>query len=298
MTTEPNKNKSTLTILLLLLIASIGVNIYQYKSHSSAVVSHINMVDSLKNDQANVERELTSVSMELEKYRGIAGNLDTLLNDANGKLAAQEAKIRKLLSSEKNSQKLSAELKVQLAELYKLRDEYLEKIDVLLAENQALKNENADLNESVNDLNEQKNLLESKVLTASQLKVEYVKMASFKKKGSGRFTESVLAKLTNKIESCFTIMDNKISTSGDKMAFLVIVAPNGKPLLGFTKAEFKNAQGETVFATASQKVNYTGEKQNLCLAYENDERILESGTYTIEIYMEGSLVHQSAYILR
>lgn len=298
MNTQPKQNRSTLLVLLLLLIASLGANIYQYKNHSTAVTAHGNQVDSMVNARVDIERELASVSMELEKYRGIAGNLDTLLNDATDKLAAQEAMIKKLRATEKDSQKLKVALNAKLAELYKLRDEYLEKIDALMAENQALKNENAALNNSVTDLNEQKNLLEGKVLTASQLKVEYVKMGSFKKKGSGKFTESVLAKRTNKIDACFTIMDNKITPAGDKMAYLVIVAPDGKPLLGYTKAEFKNTDGETVFATASQKVNYTGEKQNLCLAYENDERILESGTYTIEIYMEGSLVHQSAYILR
>ncbi len=298
MTTQPKQNQSTLILLLLLLITSLGVNIYQYNSHSTTVVNHGMVVDSLDNAIVNIDRELEGVSLELEKYRGIAGNLDTLLNDATDKLAAQEATIKKLRSTEKNSSKLNKALNAKLDELYKLRDEYLEKIDILLAENQALKNENAALTSSVNDLNDQKNLLEGKVLKASQLKVEYVKMGSFKKKGNGKYSESVLAKRTNKIDACFTIMDNKIAPAGDKMAYLVITAPNGKPLLGFTKAEFKSSEGQTVFATATQKVNYNGEKQDLCLAYENDERILESGTYTIEIYMEGSLVHQSAYILR
>ena len=298
MTAPEKQNKSTLTLLLLLLITSIGVNIYQYNSHSKSVTTHNNQMDSLYNEKVDVDRELANVSLELEKHRGIAGNLDTLLDDANSKIAAQEAKIRSLLGSQGRMSKMTKELKAELEVLYKLRDEYLDKIDALLAENQALKNENANLTSTVGELNEQKNLLEGKVLTASQLKVEYVKMGSFKKKSSGKYTESALAKRTNKIESCFTIMDNKVTPNGDKMAYLVITAPNGKPLMGYTKAEFKNADGENVFATASQKVNYTGSKQDLCLAYENDERILEAGTYTIDIYMDGVLVHQSSYILR
>ncbi|MBU3662613.1 MAG: hypothetical protein FGM41_05370 [Bacteroidetes bacterium] len=298
MAEQQKSNKNSLSLLLLLLITSIGANIYQWKTHSTTVVQHGSDVDSLVNARNEVERELTAVTMELEKYRGIAGNLDTLLNDANARIVEQELRIRKLMSGEKDLTKLSKNLKKEIAALHKLRDEYLEKIDGLMAENEALKKENANLNTQVINLNEQKNLLEGKVMTASQLKVEYVKIGSYKKRGNGKMVESVLAKRTNKIESCFTIMDNKVATNGDKMVYQVITAPNGKPLMGNTKAEFKTSEGEKVFATSSQKVNYTGAKQDLCLSYENDERILEAGTYLVDVYVEGTLVHQSTYILK
>lgn len=292
------QNRSTLTLVLLLLIASLGANVYQWKNHSTTVVQYGAEVDSLITARVNVERELTSVGMELEKYRGIAGNLDTLLNDANDKIALQEAKIRKILSEEKDLGKRNKKLNTELEELRKLRDEYLEKIDGLMAENEKLKAENSNLNSQVSSLSEQKNLLEGKVATASQLKVEYVKVASFKKRSSGKYAESVLAKRTNKIETCFTLMDNKVAGAGDKMIYLVITAPNGKVLMGTTKAQFTDANGATIDATANQKVSYTGDKQDLCLAFENDERILEAGTYTINVYAENVLVHQSTYMLK
>jgi predicted nucleic acid-binding Zn-ribbon protein len=298
MAEQEKQNRNTLTLLLLLLITSIGVNIYQWKTHSTEIVKHGTQVDSLMNNNAEIDRELASVGMELEKYRGIAGNLDTLLNDAKDKIALQEQKIRNMMASEKDKSKLNAKLKVELENLRKLRDEYLEQIDSLMAENQKLKNENAGLNSTVTNLNEQKNLLEGKVATASQLKVEYVKIASFKKRGNGKYTESVLAKRTNKLESCFTLMDNKVAGAGDKMIYLVITEPTGKTLMGYTKAQFTDAEGKQVDATSSIKVTYTGEKQNLCLAFENDERILAPGTYIINVYAENVLVHQSNYILK
>ncbi|MDZ4669028.1 MAG: hypothetical protein SGJ00_14265 [bacterium] len=293
-----NSNRNTSTLLLLLLITSLGANFYQWRNHSTTVIQHGSEVDSLMTARIEVERELTSVGMELEKYRGIAGNLDTLLNDANDKISMQEAKIRKLMVGETNMNKLNAKLKSELAELRNLRDDYLEKIDVLMAENKKLKADNSNLNNQVTNLNDQKNLLEGKVATASQLKVEYVKINSFKKRNGGKFVESVLAKRTNKIESCFTLMDNKVAGAGDKMIYLVITAPNGKVLMGFTKAQFTDADGKMVDATASQKVTYTGDKQDMCLAFENDERILEAGTYSINVYAENVLVHSSNYMLK
>jgi predicted nucleic acid-binding Zn-ribbon protein len=129
---EQKQNRSTLILLLLLLVGSVGFNIYQFKNHSTTVVEHGTQVDSLINARVDVERELAGITMELEKYRGIAGNLDSLLNDANGKMNAQEAKIRKLISGEKDLNKLNKKLKSELEELRKLRDEYLEKIRRLL----------------------------------------------------------------------------------------------------------------------------------------------------------------------
>jgi predicted nucleic acid-binding Zn-ribbon protein len=298
MTDSTKKNNNTLTLLLLLLITSIGANFYQWKSHSSMVVSHGNEVDSLQTLRLNVERELGLTSIELEKYRGIAGNLDTLLNEANSQIAMQEEKIKKLLANEKDGKKLSEQLKLEIAKLHKLRDEYLDKIDGLMAENDRLKTANDSLNTELVNLNEQKNLLVGKVATAAQLKAEYVKVNSYKKKLNGKYTESALAKRTNKLDACFTLMDNKIASTGDKMIYLLITAPDGKILMSYTKAQFTDSEGNALDATASIKIDYTGAKQDICLSYENDERILEPGTYQIGIYADGLLVHQSNYILR
>jgi hypothetical protein len=296
--TNKKNNNNTLTLLLLLLITSVGVNFYQWKSHNGMVVSHGNEVDSLITIRVEVERELGLTAIELEKYRGIAGNLDTLLNEANSQIAKQESVIKLLLASEKDGKKLSTKLKTEIAKLHRLRDEYLDKIDSLIAENDRLKSENLNLNSQVENLNEQKNLLAGKVATAAQLKAEYVKVSSFKKRSNGKYTESAIAKRTNKLEACFTLMDNKIAGTGDKLIYLLITAPNGKILMSYTKAQFTDSEGKFLDATASIKVDYTGAKQDLCLSYENDERILESGTYQIGIYADGLMVHQSNYILR
>jgi len=296
--TKKNNNSALILLLLLLLIGSAGLNYYQYNNKKETVITHVSEVDSLINARIDVERELAIISMELEKYRGIAGNLDTLLNDANDKIEQQENRIRSLIANEKNTTKLNQKLKKELAQLKLLRDEYLEKIDNLIAENTNLKNENQQLNNNIVNLNEQKNMLENKVKMAAELNVEYVKVNTFKKRNSGKYVESVIAKRTNKIESCFTIMDNKVSPPGEKTIYLTIKAPNGKTLAGYSKTSFKDSNGNDVDATSALKVDYKGDKLSTCLSYENDNRILESGTYNIQIYIDARLVHQSTYILK
>lgn len=292
------QNKSTQYLLLALLILSIAGNVFQYKNNQQDVATRDSKIDTLVTVQTELEHELAETGKELESYRGIAANLDSLLDDANGKISAQEAKIKQLLSSEKNTAKLNKKLKQELAELRKLKDQYLEKIDQLITENEQLKKENEEKAAAITKLNEEKSGLQGKVATAAQLKAEYIKVNSYKKKGSGKYVETSLAKRTNKIEVSLTVMDNKVAESGDRMVYVVITEPGGKVLAGTSMAKFNNEKNEEVSATASYKVNYNGQKQDVKVAYESEERELTPGNYTVDVYIDGTLVNTSTYILR
>ncbi|MFN5920112.1 MAG: hypothetical protein ACK45I_02305 [Bacteroidota bacterium] len=297
MSTQKKNNRLTVVVGLLLLL-SLAANVYQFNNHTTTVVNCESRIDSMLVVRVELERELSSMEMELEKYRGIAGNLDSLLNDANEQIAAQEQKIRKLLAKEKDIDKLNKKLNAELAELRKMRETYLERIDQLITENNLLKSQNEALTQSVQSLNDDKLNLQQKVTVASELKAEYIKVVSYKKKSSGRYVESAIAKRTNKIEVCFAVMDNAVAQTGDKMAYVVITEPGGKILGGSTKSEFTSSSGETLNSTASYKFTFDGSKQNMCMAYENDKRELASGSYMVDIYLEGKLVRSSVFNLK
>ncbi len=294
-----SSNRLVSVLLILLLLGSVAVNVFQWKSHTETVVKHDTAMDSMIDVRVELEKELATTGVEMEKYRGMSAQLDSLLNDANGQIAEQEKKIRQLLASETNARTLGKKLQKELDALRKLKDEYLEQIDRLITENKELKAKNEELNTTVTNLSEDKKSLQKTVLTASQLKAEYVKVASFKKKGSGKLVESSIAKRTNKIDVCFTVMDNKVAQAGERMLYIVIKEPTGKILAGHSKATFNEAEnGAEVSASASMKINYSGAKEEVCLNYENDERILVSGTYNIDIYIDGTLVANSTYFLK
>ena len=294
-----NQNKTTQYVLIVLLLLSLVGNVLQYKNNQQDVATRDMKIDTLVTVQAELETELTETGKELESYRGIAANLDSLLDDANSKVAAQEAKIKQLISSEKSGASLNKKLKKELAELRKLKDQYLEKIDQLITENAQLKKENETKAAEITKLNEEKTGLQGKVATASQLKAEYVKVGSFKKKSSGKFVETSLAKRTNKIDVSLTVMDNKVAETGDRMIYVVVTEPTGKVLAGASMAKFTNADTkEEMAATASYKMAYNGQKQEVKVSFETDERVLTAGNYTIDVYIEGTLVNTSTYILR
>ena len=296
-TTEEKKGGNKMIWIILLAISGI-FNIYQWQNKNSVVESYEMKNDSLMTAKIDVEKELGETYQELNQYKGINNRLDSLLAEANTNIDAQKARIQKLLKNEKNSAELNKKLKAELEDLKKLRDEYLEKIDKLLVENEQLKKDKVELTSTVENLSKN---LESTVNQASVLKSEYLKVKTYKKRGSSKYVETAMAKRANKMEVCFSVLDNKIAKAGEREVYLRIVEPGGKTLgarsEGSSTFKMLNS-GEEVQFTSSVKMTYDGNKQDLCLNWEESERVFAQGTYVIEIYIDGNLSGATSYILK
>jgi chromosome segregation ATPase len=287
-----NKNtpgKGSNKLILVLLILSLIGNLWQWTGKNSMEDSHTVKMDSLITARVDVEKELNETYSELNQYKGINGRLDSLLQEANAKIDEQKARISKLMSSEKNSASLNRKLKAELAELEALRDQYLEKIDQLLIENAQLKKEKEDLSTTVESLNKN---LETTISTASVLKSEYMKVTAFKKRSNGKYTETLMAKRTNKMELCMSLLENKIAKAGNRTVYLRIIEPGGNVLgnrSGGSSSFKKEGTTEELLFTSSKIVEYKNEKTDLCLDWEEAERKFNPGTYLMEVYVDGNL---------
>ena len=283
---------------IILLILSVLLNVYQWQNHSTSVNMYEQKVDTLVVERVNVEKELSDARAELEKYRGISANLDSLLNEAQAKIDEQSKKIKAIGAKEKNMRTMNAQIQQQLADLRILRDDYLGRIDSLLMVNKQLVTDKEQLSGQNITLSKS---LENTVATASVLKSEYIKVNSFKRKGNGKYVETALAKRTHKLEVCFDILDNQISKQGDKIVYLKITEPGGKPIGNRStgSSSFKTSAGEEVLFASSSNINFTGAKQSLCMNYEEQEdKKFAPGTYKVEIYIDGNLSGAGSCMLR
>ena len=103
------------------------------------------------------------------------------------------------------------------------------------------------------------------------------------------------------MEVCFSVLENKIAKMGEKAVYLRIVEPGGKTMGARSEGSntFKMANsGEEVQYTATLKMNYDNNKQDLCLNWEEQERIYAPGTYVIELYIDGNLSGATSYVLK
>ncbi len=136
----PEKKSSGSNKIWIILFALSGIfNVYQWQNKNTVVESYEFKTDSLMTAKMDVDKELGETYQELNQYKGINDKLDSLLAEANTTIDQQKARIEKMLKNEKNSAALNKKLKAELEEVKKLRDEYLEKIDKLLVENEQLK---------------------------------------------------------------------------------------------------------------------------------------------------------------
>jgi hypothetical protein len=282
-------------IWLILLALSVIFNIYQWQNKVTVVETMTLAADSLANAKADVDKQLSETYEELNQYKGINSRLDSLLAEANGNI---KQRINKLLRSEKNSKELNRKLQAELVELKKLKDEYLEKIDQLLVENQQLKKDKEDLSSTVENLSKN---LESTINVASVLKSEYIKVKTYKKRGSDKYSETAMAKRTNKMEVCYSVIENKIAKSGSRSVYLRIVEPGGKTMGARAEGSstFKMAgSGEEVQFTSTTTLDYQNVKADQCMNWEEQDRIFAPGTYVIEIYIDGQLSGATSYVLK
>ncbi|MFM7015984.1 MAG: hypothetical protein ACKOX3_06605 [Bacteroidota bacterium] len=281
-----NKNKTNLVLLLFLLL-SVGYNIYQFTVQSNIINDSKNERDSLITARVDIEKELNETYTDLNQYKGENARMDSLLSNAMTDLKSYEDKISSLMKSENNKDQLNKKLAEELNAIKKLRDQYLEKIDNLLSENNKLKKDNSDLNTKVEQISKD---LENTVNTASILKVEYLKISALKRKYNDKYAPTILAKRTDQFDVCFTVLENKIAKSGSRVIYLRLVSPNGKVIgdrsLGSGSFKDFKSKSEMQFSL-SKTIDYANNNCDLCLSWEANGERYEAGIYTAEIYIDG-----------
>ena len=285
-TMSENKNKTNL-ILVIFLLLSVGFNIYQYSAKNTIVTESKNERDSLITARVDIEKELNETYSELNQYKGENARMDSLLSKANTDLQSYENKIASLLKSESNKDQLNKKLIEELKEIKKLRDQYLEKIDNLLAENSKLKKDNSDLNTKVEQISKD---LQNTVNTASVLRVEYLNISTLKKKYNDKYAPTLLAKRTNKFDICFTVLENKIAKSGPRTIYLRLISPNGRVIGDRAQGSgsFNDTKSNSQLQfTLSKSLDYSNTNSNLCMTWESAGEKYDVGIYTAEIYIDG-----------
>lgn len=284
-----NKKTSGLTIVLILgLIISIGANIYQWSENSTDQEVFQESMDTLQTAKNEIETELNQTYAELDKFRGQNSQLDSILAEARDSLDASKSRINQLLKSTKDMKAVNAKLLAELESVKTMRDQYLDKIDSLMVANKQLTDEKEQLTGQVETLSKN---LQSTVTTASVLKVEYVNAKAYKKRGSDKYSETLLAKRTNKVEVTFAVLDNKLAKAGERNIYLRLVAPDGKVVGNKSEGSkaFKSADtGEDLMFTSNTTINYNNDKQAITLFWEEAERgNFGAGKYDVEIYIDG-----------
>ncbi len=291
--TGPNKN--LLMILGFAAIALIaGILVFttvKAKRETAALQTQMEMMQ-LDNAQRDLEREYQDLNNEFEQFENSRRYItdDSIKRELNDKYEAARLQVEKL------QQELSNQKHKSAAEIAKLRSEidtlrallrhYVEEIDRLNKENEALRSENKEIKEKnrhlsnrVSETQRENEVLSERMTLAERLNVTGLSLQPLNKKGKNekKVTKAVQLRVT------FTIPQNNSTPVGEKTIYLRIISPSGQLLGNGGTFEF---EGGRVEYSAKTTIEYAGEEIGGINMYWDVNTPLIAGDYTVELFAD------------
>lgn len=292
---DNQKNNSSLkAIIVVLAILLVGSLAYMYKISSDAKTTETALVK----DKDTAMEELALLKTKLDA--AIAEK--TSVSD---ELIAEREKVVKLMADLKKSNGDVASLKKFQAQYNALNA----KFNALVKENGLLKDQNVTLVSKVDSLNmalgesmkfndtlviQNENLAKT-VEKASKLTVMNLRTQAIKEKSSGREVETSRARRADKLKVCFSIAQNEVAKSGDRVYYVQIIDSKNN-VLGEKRTENFGDMSLTYSFTTT--VTYENKSVDVCESLDGNGVDFEKGTYFVNIFDKGTLVSKTSFTLK
>lgn len=292
---ENQKNNSSLkAIIVVLALLLAGSLAYMYKISSDAKTTETALVK-------DKDSAMTELSLLKEKLDAAISE-NTSVSD---ELIAEREKVVKLMADLEKS-------KGDVASLKKIQTQYNAlnaKFNALVKENGLLKDQNMTLVSRVDSLNmalgekirfndtlviQNENLAKT-VEKASKLVVMNLRTQAIKERSSGKEVVTEKARRADKLKVCFSIAQNEVATSGDKLYYVQIIDSKNN-VLGEKKTETFGDMSLTYSFTTT--VAYENKSVDVCESLDGNGVDFEKGTYFVNIFDKGTLVSKTSFTLK
>lgn len=320
-TKKSSKKDGIYIVIIILLLATIGYLSFalgEVKKKNTTQESSISALLQEKEDLNTILRN--SGVIEESDDEALRNNLVNLLDqydnieienqEMQDSITSQKAKITTLLEEVDG---LKNKSKRDWGKIYKLKKEtetlrgimkgYIHTIDSLNTLNGNLQKTIIIKDDKISAVSTERDLVKTEldktkniVALGSVLQTGGVTSTAIIVRNSGKQVETTRAKRTNMIKSCFTIIENKIASAGNKDIIMTVIDPNGKVLKNSSSFEF-TADGSSKSGSVKRQINYQNENVDLCIYFEVEGEI-EEGTYTTQIFAEGSKIGSTTFALK
>lgn len=254
--------------------------------------------------QKELESEYNDLNSEFEQFENSRRYItdDSIKRELNDKYEAARLQVEKLQQELANSKRKSAaeisKLRGEIDTLRALLKHYVEEIDRLNKENEALRSENKEIKEKnrtlsnrVSETQRQNEQLNERMTLAERLNVTGLSLTALNKKGKA---EKKVTKATQLMAS-FTIPQNNSTPVGEKTIYMRIVSPSGQVLGNGGKFSF---EGANVEYTAKKSIEYAGEEIGGITIYYDVNTPLIAGDYTVELFADNFRLISRAFNLK
>jgi myosin heavy subunit len=293
---ENQRSSSSLkAVVIVLAVLLVGSLVYIFKMSSDAKVVQTELKTTLT-EKETVMKDLQDLKTTYDA--AIAEN--TSMSD---ELTQERDKVVNLMDNLNKS-------KGDVASMKKYKNQYLAlqgNMKVLMAENEGLKKENTTLTtqrdstvvvlgetkKNVEALTGQNEELTKTVEKASKLTVLNTRGSALKVRSSGKQIETDKASRADVLRVNFTIAENQIAKSGDKMYYVQVIDSKNN-VLGDKKTE---TFGENIL-TYSFVTTVKYENKTVNVSQDLKGKDFAKGTYFINIFDQDQLVSKTSFTLK
>ncbi len=258
----------------------------------------------VENSNIELQAELDSLLAEHERIKAQYGDLSDQLSEKDSIIMANAAQIEELINSQADYRKI----KKQLARLQNISQEYVQEMDKLYKENQALKEENisvkADLEQERQDkenIQKSNEALNAKISGAAVYKAYNIRSAGYMIKNKGNEEPTDKAARVKRIKTTFILGENSLIESGPVNVYCRIAVPgSGKVLTpgsGETYSFVHN--GQRLQYSTKTVVNYDKQAQTVTMNWDlmSDDKAVK-GKYVVQVFTDNQFLGESFFTLK
>jgi regulator of replication initiation timing len=294
--------KVLIGILSGLLIISVAFITWQSNSNRTIIREKEIQYVEIKESKDTLEKEHSETLSKLEEAEIKIDGLTNTNIQSDKEIKSLKSKIKNILYKEKVTVKELETAKVLISELNVKITDYLKENDVLKQNNSKLTEENTSLQMDKNQLVQvldstrvEKSKADDVIDLGSTLVISNIGIQGLNVKGK----KTDVAEKIHKLKFSFVINENRISSSGKKTIYFVLVNPFGKEVSidGVSEVLSTKQHGQKLF-TGKKELDYS---QGLIQKAEFDvemSKVFVDGLYKVQIYENGMLVGESRLALK
>ncbi len=302
-TTDTDTTDSKKVIVIIVISILLGVNgllLWQFFDKKTHLEQVSRTLTSTVAEKESLSAELQSVKNEYDKLNQENAGLQSQLSARDEEIKQKISEIQKLINSGDAVQLKKA--KEELMQLRNMNQNYIVQLDSLKTVTKMLAMQNDSLNvnlttatSQLDTLSKKNTVLSGKVAIASVLKTTGMKVTGVRYKGSGKEMETSKSKSTQKIKTCFTILENLVVDKGPRDIYVRVLSPDGAVMS--TSQETFDVNGQATLYTTKESIIYENRNTDLCVYWDKGGKYTP-GRYNIELYCDGSPIGATSLTLK
>jgi len=282
--------------LVIALLGTWGYIIWDKNNTKETIQQKETIIASTSSQRDELQKELEDATMRYDMLKTSNSKKDSTITAKDREIEDKKLRIQALLTKVNATAAELAEARSLIASLngdiegYKTQIETLQGQKIQLAQEKVVVTQQRDkiqkeFDSSVRVIRDKEGIID----VGTTLHASNFNIIGLDERNGGKEKETSKAKKVDKLRITFDIDENMITPSGAKELYIIITAPDGKPIAvdDMGSGRFNTRDGEEKIFTQKVEINYTQNKRQTISFDWKQSSNFNTGNYKIEVYNNG-----------